>query len=123
MRISSQILISIVAGFSLAVPAPPINIESNTVEGNSVDSGDIASEFLSSLIANASQANVHDSSKDRRSQSSLQVNLGYAKYKGYYDSASDLNIWKGYECFNFNSFLSHVQIQWLNYRNASLATV
>ncbi|KAK0756325.1 hypothetical protein N5P37_011240 [Trichoderma harzianum] len=95
MRISSQILISIVVGFSLAVPAPPINIESNTVEGKSVDSGDIASEFLSSLIANASQANVDDSSKDRRSQSSLQVNLGYAKYKGYYDSASDLNVWKG----------------------------
>lgn len=123
MRISSQILISIVVGFSLAVPAPPINIESNTVEGKSVDSGDIASEFLSSLIANASQANVDDSSKDRRSQSSLQVNLGYAKYKGYYDSASDLNVWKGYEYFNFNSFLSHVQIQWLKYRNVSLATV
>ncbi|KKO97062.1 acetylcholinesterase [Trichoderma harzianum] len=79
MRISAQILISILAGFSLAVPATPINIESTSVERKSVDSG----------------ANANDSSKDRLSPSSLQVNVGYAKYKGYFDSASDLNIWKG----------------------------
>lgn len=121
MRLSAQILISIVAGFSLAVLASPINIVSTVIEGKSVESGDIASDFLSSLIANASQANANDPSEKWRSPGSLQVNLGYAKYKGYYDSASDLNIWKGYEYFNFDCRLSHLRPEWLKYRETSLS--
>lgn len=97
MRFSAQVLTSIVAGFFLVIPATPANIVPTIVGSKSADSGNIASDFLSSLIANASQANVNDSGEKWRSPSSLQVNLGYAKYQGYYDSASDLNIWKGYE--------------------------
>jgi hypothetical protein len=59
---------------------------------------DIASQFVSDLIANATQADEEQSQEKRSlfcTQDSLTVNLGYAKYRGYNNASTGLNYWKG----------------------------
>ncbi|AEO68120.1 uncharacterized protein THITE_2117509 [Thermothielavioides terrestris NRRL 8126] len=60
-------------------------------------SADIASQFVSELIANATQAGQ---AQEKRNLScspndSLVVDLGYAKYRGYHNATTGLNNWKG----------------------------
>ena len=60
---------------------------------------DIASSFVLDLIANVTQAEESFHSNEKRflscTQDSLVVNLGYARYRGYHDSSTGLNYWKG----------------------------
>lgn len=61
---------------------------------------DIASSFVSDLIANLTQAEEPETTNEKRglfscTQNSLTVNLGYAKYRGYYNASTGLNYWKG----------------------------
>lgn len=61
---------------------------------------DIAGQFVSDLIANATQAEQKQQAPQGRTltcaqDNSLVVNLGYAKYRGYNDPATGLNYWKG----------------------------
>jgi hypothetical protein len=64
---------------------------------------DFAAQFVQELISNATEAEESLLSSKKRSllgafcnqEPSLVVNLGYAKYQGYSDSAAGLNYWKG----------------------------
>ena len=60
---------------------------------------DQASLFVDELVANLTEA-AENADTQKRSLSCSQrgdrtVNLGYAKYQGYHDDATDLNVWKG----------------------------
>ncbi|KAK4148784.1 acetylcholinesterase [Chaetomidium leptoderma] len=60
---------------------------------------DSASQFVSDLIANATRAE-QDQAHEKRflscsQDSSLVVNLGYAKYRGVHTASTGLNSWKG----------------------------
>ncbi|KAL2134419.1 hypothetical protein VTI74DRAFT_258 [Chaetomium olivicolor] len=61
------------------------------------DSTDIASQFVADLIANATLAEQHQQKRfiSCTQDDSLVVNLGYAKYRGYHNSTTGLNYWKG----------------------------
>ena len=89
-----RLAVSAVAALTLAVPA--LTAHSTLVlERESTDNSDVASDFLSALIYNATQANVTDAGDRRLAAKSLTVDVGYAKYQGYYETTSGLNIWKG----------------------------
>jgi hypothetical protein len=75
-----------------------------TTDATTPDDGstDIASSFVSDLIANATAAEQEQQAQEKRFLSctqddSLVVNLGYAKYRGYHDASTGLNYWKGSE--------------------------
>lgn len=74
---------------------------------------DLAGQFVSDLIANATQAEEEHLAATRKrllgcnAGSSLVVDLGYARYKGYADAATGLNYWKGWESLP-NILSSHV---------------
>lgn len=63
--------------------------------------GDIASDFLTSLIQNVTQVEEEQQQQATKRTLScgqpeaLTVNVGYAKYQGYYNASSGLNYWKG----------------------------
>jgi hypothetical protein len=91
----------------LAAPAPQATDSSPSGTGSAdtapTDTGDIAADFVSSLIYNATQldeeaapANKRTSSSSGQSQS-LVVDLGYAKYQGYSNATTGLNYWRGSE--------------------------
>ena len=46
-------------------------------------------------------ASQYDRRADPDRVGSLQVDLGYSVYKGYYDGISELNIWQGYVLLGF----------------------
>lgn len=52
------------------------------------------------LIAGIEAAVIGRHQPVERRALNLTVDLGYGIYKGSYNSASDLNIWKGYEHFH-----------------------
>jgi hypothetical protein len=89
---------------SCAPQVPGATIDAATLDDGSTD---IASLFVSDLIANATAAGEQQQTQEKRfltcSQSdSLVVNLGYAKYRGYHNASTGLNYWKGSEhlvCF------------------------
>ncbi|KAH6843213.1 Alpha/Beta hydrolase protein [Chaetomium sp. MPI-CAGE-AT-0009] len=61
---------------------------------------DIASQFVADLIGNATRAEQEQQAQEKRFLSctqdeSLVVNLGYAKYRGYHNTSTGLNYWKG----------------------------
>ncbi|KAK3987546.1 putative lipase [Cladorrhinum sp. PSN332] len=58
------------------------------------DETDKATTFVNQLIANVTAADLEDRGLCSQ-DSNLVVNTGYAKYRGYYDTASGLNQWKG----------------------------
>lgn len=64
---------------------------------------DLVAQFVSDLIANATHAEEEHLAASRKrllgcnAGSSLVVDLGYARYKGYADAATGLNYWKGWE--------------------------
>jgi hypothetical protein len=65
-------------------------------------SADVADLFVADLIANATQAEQDQQTNEKRLLScsqddSLVVNLGYAKYRGYHNTSTGLNVWKGSE--------------------------
>lgn len=69
-------------------------------------SADLASQFVSELIANATLAcepkqdqQAHDkrSASSKQDGGSLVVDLGYAKYRGHHNNTTGLNYWKGLE--------------------------
>jgi hypothetical protein len=65
-------------------------------------SADIASQFVSQLITNATQAEQDVQARVKRNLScgqnpSLVVDLGYAMYRGYHNATTGLNYWKGSE--------------------------
>lgn len=78
-----------------AAPAPEVTPQPEVA--------DLAGQFVSDLIANASQAEEEHLAASRKrllgcnAGSSLVVDLGYARYKGYTDAATGLNYWKGWE--------------------------
>lgn len=88
---------------SSAVSSPPSAVPSatSTLVPDVSPEVDLASEFVAQLISNATQAGEEFLSASKKrgltcgAQSSLVVHLGYAKYQGYSDAASGLNIWKG----------------------------
>ncbi|KAL2195384.1 Alpha/Beta hydrolase protein [Corynascus similis CBS 632.67] len=67
-------------------------------------SADLASQFVSELIANATlvcepkqdqQAHDKRSASSKQDGGSLVVDLGYAKYRGHHNNTTGLNYWKG----------------------------
>lgn len=54
---------------------------------------DAALSFIDQLVADLTEAAGNDQSCSR--EASRTVDLGYAKYEGYHDEDTDLNIWKG----------------------------
>ena len=86
-------LLALAASLVLGVPAPtgvPLPDDA---------SNDIASSFLLDLIANVTQTEESSHANAKRflscTQDSLVVNLGYARYRGYHNSSTGLNYWKG----------------------------
>ncbi|KAK1828639.1 acetylcholinesterase [Podospora conica] len=65
------------------------------------EGADLAAQFVSELIANATQAEKEHLAASRKrllsckAGSSLVADLGYARYKGYADAATGINYWKG----------------------------
>ena len=93
-------LLKWITGLALAGALASCSPHSTRDDSESADT-DIASQFVSDLIADVSQADQEQQASQRRSltcaqDSSLVVNLGYAKYRGYNDPATGLNYWKGY---------------------------
>lgn len=88
---------------SLVSCAPQQVPDATTATTPDDGSTDIASLFVADLIANATAAQDEQQAQEKRSlfctqDSSLVVNLGYAKYRGYHDAATGLNYWKGSVC-------------------------
>lgn len=54
---------------------------------------DAALSFIREFVANLTEA--ADEAQSCSQESSMTVDLGYAKYRGYHDEETDLNIWKG----------------------------
>jgi hypothetical protein len=98
-----------IAGLVLAgslVSCAPQTDDSDLADATTTDDGsaaDIGSLFVSDLIANATAADEEQTATEKRSlltcsqDSSLVVNLGYAKYRGSYDSSTGISSWKGSE--------------------------
>ena len=81
------------------VADPPPAVDATTPNDGSPDIGSL---FIADLIANATAAAEEQQAAQKRSllcsqDDSLVVNLGYAKYRGYHDSSTGLNYWKGSE--------------------------
>jgi len=72
--------------------------------------GDFMSIFVDELIANLTEAAETNENEKRSLTCSVSlsrtVNLLYAKYQGYQDSSSGLNVWKGYVFRSISSTLS-----------------
>ena len=87
---------------SAAVTAPaPSSTSAASGEGQE-PMVDFAAQFIQDLISNATEAQEEYLTTKKRSlaalckqNSDLLINLGYAKYQGYSNPASGLNIWKG----------------------------
>ncbi|KAK4649815.1 hypothetical protein QC762_704820 [Podospora pseudocomata] len=79
----------LLAGSSLSSALPSSKVAARTT--------DAATEFVDNLVAELTAAyNDHQIRAPQCAQeSTLVVDTGYAKYRGYYDSASALNHWKG----------------------------
>lgn len=79
----------LLAGSSLSSALPSSKVVARTT--------DAATEFVDNLVAELTAAyNDHQIRAPQCAQeSTLVVDTGYAKYRGYYDSASALNHWKG----------------------------
>jgi hypothetical protein len=58
---------------------------------------DIGCQFVADLIANATQAEQQAAQQGSScsQDSSLVVDVGYAKYRGHHDASTGLNNWKG----------------------------
>lgn len=57
---------------------------------------DAALSFIDELVANLTEAaETSRKSHSCAQEASRTVDLGYAKYEGYHDEDTDLNIWKG----------------------------
>ncbi|GAB1319872.1 Carboxylic ester hydrolase [Madurella fahalii] len=86
---------------SLASCSPQICETTNEAASPIVHrSADRAQEFVSGLIANATEAEQQHQAQRPRFLScprdeSLIVDLGYARYRGYHDPSTGLNYWKG----------------------------
>ncbi len=102
----------LVLAASLVSCAPQAVVDETTAAATTPDPAtstaapaeDIASQFVSDLIANATQADEEQSQEKRSlfcTQDSLVVNLGYAKYRGYNNASTGLNYWKGSESLSF----------------------
>lgn len=83
--------VTLLLAASAARAAPPVARDETT------ETTDIASAWVDELIANVTAAELPTEKRGFCSQaSSLVVNTGYAKYRGFSDTASGLNLWKGY---------------------------
>lgn len=89
-----------VAGSIASSSASPQAAEASPVTRTPADA---AGQFLSDLIANVTEAEQQQrgASQPRllscAQDESLVVDLGYAKYRGYHNSTTGLNYWKGSE--------------------------
>ncbi|CAI4218847.1 unnamed protein product [Parascedosporium putredinis] len=90
----------LVAGLSLATVLLSAPVNGLPAVPRAEESDVPAFLFIDQLIANLTEAAEVAESTTKRgltcsAASSRTVNLGYAKYQGYADSASGLNVWKG----------------------------
>jgi len=82
-------LMTLLLAASAATTASPVAARDETTDN--------AAAWLDELIANVTAADLPTEKRGFCSQSSnLVVNTGYAKYRGFRDTASGLNLWKGY---------------------------
>ena len=60
---------------------------------------DTGCQFVADLIANVTQAEQQAAQQGSlcSQDSSLVVNVGYAKYRGHHDASTGLNNWKGFD--------------------------
>lgn len=97
------LLTSAVAAPSPQAPASSLSAAPPPEATSQPEVVDLAGQFVSDLIANATQAEEEQLAATRKrllgcnAGSSLVVDLGYARYKGYADAATGLNYWKGWE--------------------------
>ncbi|KAK1756520.1 acetylcholinesterase [Echria macrotheca] len=111
-RIVSHVATGLLLATSVAsAPSPQVSVSPNpsvTVPTSSAGpsaepsaSVDLAAEFVSQLISNATQTEEQLLASTQKrglfcdADSSLVVDLGYARYQGYTNTSSGLNIWKG----------------------------
>jgi len=82
--------LALVGSFASCAPNVPRSSASDT---------DIATRFVADVLADVRQAEQrrpHERSPpDLGHNNPLVVDLGYAKYRGYYDASTGLNYWKG----------------------------
>lgn len=81
-----------------AAALPLVNGESTNPEVPRAN--DAALSFIDELVADLKNAAQGAEGNKKRGlsctqESSITVNLGYAKYEGYHDEDTDLNVWKG----------------------------
>ncbi|KAK0609243.1 Alpha/Beta hydrolase protein [Immersiella caudata] len=104
-RVATGLLLS---GACLAMPTPGVSTTAGVPVARSASieqpNVDFQLQFVQELIANATEAEESQLGAKKRSllgsllcnqASDLVVNLGYAKYQGYSNSATGLNYWKG----------------------------
>lgn len=88
---------------SLASCSPQVRGTTNGVASTASvvhRSADRAEQFVAGLIVNATEAEQRHQARHPRfppcfPDESLIVDLGYARYRGYYDPSTGLNYWKG----------------------------